>query len=719
MALNMLAETSFISKWRFRFKTMVRYRLLFLTSAPIFLTLFALVGITIYWSIHYTWQQALVNISERLDVADNSISLLQQKQANHVKALSNSYGFRVLVNEQAPNQEIAQWVKDQKARYNLDFLHWHPNDVVAHPWQLTGAQNETAFFDLLDKEQLEHLDPDLANSAQIPILGTTKVEEQGLVSRTIIPVRNQSEEIIGFLDGGLLLNNSTKLVDQIRDLIYPPAHKAYSAESYQSKADADTNNTMLVGNNSGQLPVKEVELDQNTSSNRPVGTVTIFLNDLRVSTNVPLNSDIREGRAIGTRVSHSVHQKVLNDGKEWIDRAYVYDAWYITAYRPLRDQHNNVVGMLYTGYLIWPLLKTYLTNLGEISFTIISLLFISGFMVYRGSRDLFNPIEQIHKVVKEVQMGKNTRIGKIGLDDQHELTQLAKQFDTMLDLLRQRNAQIEQAAAELECKVQVRTASLHEKTQQLEHHIQLLNQTRDKLVVNEKLAALGELTAGIAHEINNPTAVILGNVELMKFELDDDAERVEEEITAIMDQIDRIRNITRSLLQYSRHGGVQDEITWQHVNPILDESITLVKTGAKKRNITYKTDLHAKTSVEINRNQLLQILVNLQMNAIHSMNGEGQLTVTSEDWIKGEESIGAIIHVEDQGCGIKPENLKRIFDPFFTTKRDGTGLGLSVSQSILSQTGGEIRATSTFGKGSRFSVYLPKKSDTNLLISNK
>lgn len=92
---------------------------------------------------------------------------------------------------------------------------------------------------------------------------------------------------------------------------------------------------------------------------------------------------------------------------------------------------------------------------------------------------------------------------------------------------------------------------------------------------------MGELTAGIAHEINNPTAVILGNVELIQFELGEEASRVQEEIDAILAQIDRIRNITRSLLQYSRQGGVQDEITWQHVNPIIDESITLVKTGTK------------------------------------------------------------------------------------------------------------------------------------------
>lgn len=707
MALNMLDETGFILKWRYRFKTMVRYRLLFLTSAPIFLTLFALIGITIYWSIHYTWQQALVNISERLDVADNSISLLQQKQANHVKAFANSYDFKVLVNKQTSNEEISRWVMSQKERYNLDFLYWHSNDVVEYPWQLTGTRHETAFFDLLDKEQLAQLNPDLANHAQVPILGTSQIESKGLVSRTIIPVRNPDKEIIGFLDGGLLLNNSTQLVDQIRDLIYPV--------NASNQTDSNVNSATL---DESIDDTSVTALNSNKGARRPIGTVTIFLNDLRVSTNVPLNSDVREGRAIGTRVSHAVHQKVLNNGKEWIDRAYVYDAWYITAYRPIKDQYDNVIGMLYTGYLIWPLLKTYLTNLGEISFTIISLLLISGFMVYRGSRDLFNPIEQIHKVVKQVQMGKNTRIGEIGLDDQHELTQLAKQFDTMLDLLGQRNAEIEQASAELECKVHARTASLREKTQQLEHHIQLLNQTRNKLVVNEKLAALGELTAGIAHEINNPTAVILGNVELMKFELEGDAQRVDEEITAIMDQIDRIRNITRSLLQYSRHGGVQDEVTWQHVNPILDESITLVKTGAKKRNISYKTDLQAKTSVEVNRNQLLQILVNLQMNAIHSMDGEGQITVTSEDWIKEGESVGAIIRVADQGCGIKPENLKRIFDPFFTTKRDGTGLGLSVSQSILSQTGGEIRAKSTVGEGSCFSVYLPKKADSHLLISH-
>ncbi|MBT0323142.1 sensor histidine kinase, partial [Vibrio campbellii] len=574
-----------LSKWTYRFKTMVRYRLLILTSAPIFLTLIALIGITIYWSIHYTWQNALLDVSERLGVANNSITLLQQKQANYVKSFADSYDFRTRVNQNVPQAELQKWVTAQKKRYGLDFLSFQRVNSMENKFRFMDLTKRESFFDVLDRKELEKLDPELAKRAEVPILKNGGVEARGLVSRTVIPVYSQQNDLIGFLDGGLLLNNSTVLVDQIRDLIY-----------------LSDNDTL-----------------------RPVGTLTVFLDDLRVSTNVPLDSDQRLGRAIGTRVSSEVYNKVLAKGEQWVDRAFVYDAWYITAYQPIKDQYDNVIGMLYTGYLMWPFVKAYMTNIVEISLITLMLLLVSGVMVYRGSRDLFRPIERIHKVVKLVQLGKEKRIGPLGLDEHHELAQLARQFDNMLDALEDRKVELKNSAMQLEGKVQQRTASLKDKTEQLELHIQLLNQTRDKLVVNEKLAALGELTAGIAHEINNPTAVILGNVELIQFELGEEASRVQEEIDAIHAQIDRIRNITRSLLQYSRQGGVQDEITWQHVNPIIDESITLVKTGTKKRDIEFVTDLQAHTSVEINRHHLLQILVNLQMNGIHAMDGKGKL----------------------------------------------------------------------------------------------
>ncbi|OEF05618.1 HAMP domain-containing histidine kinase [Vibrio genomosp. F10] len=686
---------------------MVRYRLLILTSAPIVLTLISLIGITIYWSITYTWNAALVDVSERLGVANNSIALLQQKQAKAIESLSQSYDFRIGLNKTHSNvhftsEQFTSWVESQRYRYDLDFLAFYPIDSAADSpnnknlFPKSSTQQELdkkifpiqsqsgvlpiahTFFDRFSQQQLEAFGGDLSLYAQIPLVELSEIGESsqiktdGLVSRSILPILDSNNQLVGYLDGGLLLNNSTILVDQIKELIYP-------------------NDTL--------------------DSRRPKGTVTVFLDDVRVSTNVPLDSDTEVGRAIGTRVSEEVKQAVLIDGQQWVDRAYVYDAWYITAYRPIKDSQDSVIGMLYTGYLIWPFFKEYMTNIIEVSLMTLALLLGSGYVVYRGSRDLFQPIERIHRVVKLIQLGKDKRIGELGLDEQHELAQLARQFDNMLDSLQQRKIEIEQAALQLEVKVKTRTASLEEKTAQLEHHITLLNQTRDKLIINEKLAALGELTAGIAHEINNPTAVILGNAELIKIELGDDAKKIEEEIDSILEQIDRIRNITRSLLQYSRQGGIQDEINWERVNPIIEESMTLVKTGANKRGITFIADLHARTSVEVNRHQFLQVLVNLQMNGIYSMNGQGTLTISSHDWYENEVLKGAVIRVADEGCGISPEHLKRIFDPFYTTKRDGTGLGLSVSQSIVSQSGGQIKVESALGKGSVFSVYLPKKDD--------
>ncbi|MDR9826217.1 cache domain-containing protein, partial [Vibrio sp. FNV 38] len=668
---------NWLIKWRFNFKTMVRYRLLLLTSAPIILTLIALVGITIYWSIHYTWNSALIDVSERLGAARQSVQLIQKNQTQTVKAFVDSYSFQTRLRSQQNDEPLAQWVALQTSTTPLDYLRYIPASTPKQQLRYLNLVRDEAFFDVLSEQQLQEISPALASKAQITELEGSNTEQRGLVIRSVLAVRSVGGDVIGFIDGGLLLNNSTLLVDELRDIVY------------------------------------STQEDQV----RPIGTMTIFLDNLRVSTNVPLDSEEKVGRATGSHVSESVKQTVLGLGEQWVDRAYVYDAWYMSAYQPIRDRNDQVIGMFYTGYLLWPFVKSYFTTLIEIGLITLALLLVSGFIVHRGSRDLFRPIERIHRVVKLVQLGKTKRIGELGLDPHHELTQLAKQFDNMLDLLDKRQSEIEDAAMRLEEKVYQRTVSLKEKTEQLEFHISLLNQTRNKLVTSEKLAALGGLTAGIAHEINNPTAVILGNVELMKFELGDDASKVEEEIEAILNQIDRIRNITKSLLQYSRQGGIQDEITWQYVNPIIDESITLVKAGAKRKDIMFVRDLQAQTSVEVNRHQLLQILVNLQVNGIHAMQGEGELTIRSRDWCEKGETLGAIVDIEDQGCGIKPEQLKRIFDPFYTTKREGTGLGLSVSQSILSQSGGEIRVNSEVGVGSCFSIYLPKKSEMNLTIN--
>ncbi|WP_261835472.1 sensor histidine kinase [Vibrio ishigakensis] len=645
-------------KWRRRFQTMVRYRLMFLTSAPIFLTLIALIGITIYWSIQYTWQNALHDVSERLEQAKNTLVQEQTMQQQQLDALANSYQFR----DKLQSQELDSWLKSEKLSHHWDFISFKdkPRD--------SGASLEV----LLASELSEKL----KQKAIVPIKGEDGIESRALSLVSHVRVEDQNGKFLGTLTAGRLINNNDQLVDSIRDRIYPK--------------------------------IKEVPSLK--------GTVTLFLDDLRVASNVPLN----QSRAVGTFVSDKVRKQVLLSGNTWSDLATINDTWYISAYLPLKNGQDETIGMLYTGYRMKPFLATYLTNIVEVAVITVLILALSGIAVYRGSRDLFAPFERIHRVVRLVQIGKPTRIGDLGLNEDHELAQLARQFDNMLDSLEASHQELQQAAHSLEDKVERRTQSLHEKTQQLEHHIKLLNQTRDKLVVSEKLAALGELTAGIAHEINNPVAVILGNIELIKLELSmAGAElEVDEEVATIIAQIDRIRNITHSLLQYSRQGGIQDEVTWQYVNPIIEESVVLVKTGDKKRGIEFITNLKARSSVEINRNQLLQVLVNLQMNAVHAMDSRGKLIIESEDWLEHGETQGALIRVIDEGCGIAPARLARIFDPFYTTKRQGTGLGLSLSQSLLSQVGGELLAESVEGKGSTFTIVLPRVAQPQLQVAN-
>ncbi|WP_394210482.1 cache domain-containing protein [Enterovibrio calviensis] len=659
-------------KWRQRFRTMVRYRLLVLTSVPIIITLLALIALTLYWTVAYSWKNALSGVNADLAVASNSMEVLQREQRNQLHAIADSHDFQTQIIED-PGQ-ISGWAQSRADKYGVDFLAvYSAGDIERLPLSLRQplqSGQERTFFQVMSAIELASISAGLSAKAEIPLLQENTKEYRGLISRSLLPLYNENGELEWIIDGGILLNNSTDLVDKIRDLVFPL----------------------------GKLPEASV------------GTVTLFMDDVRVSTNVPLDSENKFGRAIGTRVSDEVRDTVLIDGDEWVNRAYVYDAWYISAYKPIRDFNNKVIGMLYTGYLEWPLISRYLTNLIELGIGVLLTLLISGLLVYRGAKDLFRPIERIHRVVHLIRFDQDTRIGKLGLDPQHELAILARQFDSMLDQLKKQHEEIRQNALELEDKVKERTASLHEKTEELKQNISLLEQTRNKLLLSEKLAALGELTAGIAHEINNPTAVILGNIELMEYELGQHADLVAEEMSTVLAQIDRIRNITRSLLQYSRQGGVQDTVTWQHVNPVIEESVTLVRSGTKRQDVEVLTYLNAKCCAEINRHQLLQVLVNLQMNGIHAMNDKGKLIVRSEDWMDGiGMTIGAKISVQDFGCGIANENLTKIFDPFFTTRHTGTGLGLAVTQGIVSGLGGEIKVESELGKGSIFTLYLREK----------
>ncbi|MGX2955403.1 sensor histidine kinase [Shewanella sp. JL219SE-S6] len=673
----------------------VRYRILILTLLPILLTLVSLVFITIYWNISYTGKQLFMKVKADLTVANNTLAAVQERQEKQLEHVMQSFDFQthfrsILEGEQQKQKDLNAFLDQQRKALDLDFLRLvRIADAAADPdlrQMLPLVQGQSAYSGLmvLSSSRLARIDPELAERAKIPVKMTLRaqnpdreVEERGMLSRSLLPVADENGKVGWYLDGGILFNRNTRIVDHIRDLVY----------------------------------------DKGTLPERSIGTVTIFLDNIRISTNVPLHffpkEDENRGRALGTLVSEEVRQQVLVKGQLWVDRAFVYNDWFISAYAPLTDIRGQRIGMIYSGFSESPFIHNYLLNIIELGTILMLVLLVSGLLVYRGAYSLLQPIERIHQVVKAVQSGRNLRIGELGLDRDNELANLAEQFDRMLDLLQRRNAQIQAAAEQLEMKVEERTRSLQEKTEELQRNVQLLNETRQQLVTNEKLTALGELTAGIAHEINNPTAVILGNMELLRVELGDNAELVEEEIDLIIQQVGRISTIIRSLLQYSRPGEFNAPLEMHQITPIIEEMQLLVRHSLGKQEVVLLPELNASYPVQVNRPQLLQVLINLVVNAAHAMDGKGRIWIRTYDWVEQNEPVGIKIEIEDEGSGIPQEQLSRIFDPFYTTRKDGTGLGLSLSYGIIKRIGGTIEVSSTVGKGTLFtvSIYHMAKED--------
>ncbi|MCG9697958.1 HAMP domain-containing sensor histidine kinase [Shewanella sp. Isolate11] len=670
----------------------VRYRILILTLLPILLTLVSLVFITIYWNISYTGKQLFMKVKADLTVASNTLIAVQERQENQLELVMGSWEFQnqfrnIDSDTETSRKQIENLLEQKKAKLNLDFLRLISiADAAADPdlrVMLPKIENKGAVSGLmvLQPQRLSRLSAELESKAIIKLVDTPRsqkpakeVEKRGMLSRSLLPIYGADGSLGWYLDGGILLNRDMRIVDHIRDLVY----------------------------------------DKGTLPERSIGAVTIFLDNTRISTNVPLNQFPQgteaQGRALGSLVSEEVRQKVLIQGLLWVDRAFVYNDWFISAYAPLKDIRGERIGMIYTGFSESPFIHNYLLNIIELGTILMLVLLVSGLLVYRGAYSLLQPIERIHHVVKAVQSGRNLRIGSLGLEQDNELSNLAEQFDRMLDLLQRRNTQIQAAAEQLEVKVEERTRSLQEKTDELQRNVALLNETRQQLVTNEKLTALGELTAGIAHEINNPTAVILGNMELLKFELGDKAEDVEEEIDIVIQQVGRISTIIRSLLQYSRPGEFNAPLEMHQLTPIIEEMLLLVRHSVQKQEVILNKQLNASYPIEVNRPQLLQVLINLVVNAAHAMDGKGQIWIRTYDWLQRGEPIGVKIEVEDEGKGIPEEQLGRIFDPFYTTRKDGTGLGLSLSYGIIKRIGGTIEVSSTVGKGTLFTVGLYHKA---------
>jgi two-component system NtrC family sensor kinase len=667
-----------IARLRARLRHSVRFRLLFLGVAPLLAVAPIMLAALLYWGDAAYHNLLVFKINSDLKIAHEYFERVLSEVGGQVKALA--YSGRLLRDLQNRDTAAARaLLAAEKASLDVDFLNvldangrlvlsssdQAQTGTDASAWPVVRAAlagEERTAIDVFSADQLSALDLRLRDQARIPVLprdGATekgrKLEERGLVIQSAAPIRDENGRLTGVLQGGLLLNANLDFVDYINSIVY----------------------------SAGSLPPGSS------------GTATLFLGDVRIATNVRL---FEGGRALGTRAPQRVFDHVIRDGGVWLDRAFVVNDWYVSAYEPIRDSEGRRVGMLYVGFLEQPFSAARTRALLGIMALFLLTALIAAAFFWRWAGRIFRPLERIDQTMSAVEAGNlDARVGPV--ESRDEIGRLALHFDALLATLQSRNAELQRWGEQLDRKVS-------ERTRELEQASENLREAQRQLVMSEKLAAIGELTAGVAHEINNPTAVIQGNLDLLREVLGPAAAPVANEVRLIDEQVNRIRLIVTKLLQFARPDEYAGYVEQVEVNALLADCLVLVRHLMHQGYVKVVEEFGATRRIAINRNELQQVLINILVNAIRAMPDGGVLVLSTRDW----EEQGVAVVIRDTGLGIRPDDLPRIFDPFFTTNHpEGTGLGLSVSYALVERYGGSITVRSQPGQGAEFTVWLLSK----------
>ena len=488
-------------------------------------------------------------------------------------------------------------------------------------------------------EDLQRESPLLAERARIPLIDTPMARERpedeetdGMVLKAAAPVIDDLGQMIGIVYGGILLNQDFGIVDQVKQTVY----------------------------------------EDMTYRGQDIGTATIFQDDVRISTNVR-NAD--GTRAIGTRIAEDVYDRVVREGLPWIGRAFVVNNWYITAYEPITDINDRIIGILYVGVLEQRYLdierETVLVFLG------ITLLgaFVSMALSYVVARRISVPVRKLASAAREVAQGNlDTKVEIVSGD---ELGELAEAFNVMATALKERDERLK-------------------------------DYTTKRIIETERLALIGQLSANVAHELNNPLQGIVTYSHLLLERLPCE-DSTTASIRKIVAQADRCREIIRGLLDFSRQR--KPDKTVCSLNSVLLDCLSLVENQASFHNITIEKDLQADLpTAVIDPSQIERVIMNMIINASEAMEAGGRLRIAT----RHDPRLHQIeVEFSDTGHGIPQEHIDKIFDPFFTTKEvgHGTGLGLAISYGIVREHHGTISVESEVGKGTTFLIRLPMSAE--------
>ncbi|GEO85773.1 MULTISPECIES: sensor histidine kinase [Alphaproteobacteria] len=655
----------------------IRYRLLAIALLPTLVILpLLLVATMARWEAKF---DALLTskVNADLTIAHQYLARILENTGEHLAALTGSVAFRDAA-DQGGGAGLSAYLEENRMRLGLDFLFlvnqtgmsigpagFPGQSAVRTDWPVLrsafAGEPKTA-IDIFSRRELEAISPALAARAQLELVPTPNAvptdrasETRGMVVHSASPVALPDGPAV--LVGGILLNQNLVFIDTINDLVYRAASLPEGSQ----------------------------------------GTATLFLDDVRISTNVRLFED---KRALGTRVSAAVRQAVLDEGRVWLDSAFVVSDWYVSAYEPISDSFGKRVGMLYVGFLEAPFARAKTETIIGIAVAFLLVTAASVPIFLRWARAIFKPLERMTGTIARVEEGDlGARSGLIDASD--EIGRVAAHLDSLLDQLQQRERELRTWNDELNDRVAERTRELELANRQLEA-------TTKQLIMSEKLAALGEITAGVAHEINNPIAVMQGNLDVVRSVLGDRAEGLATELRLIDEQIHRVNQIVTKLLQFAKPEEYAGYVERHSPAAVISDCLPLVQHLLGKAAIKVERDDQATRHVLMNHTELQQVLINLIVNAIHAMPDGGRLRLASRDEERDGHD-GICIDVTDTGVGMTPQVLSRIFDPFFTTKRrQGTGLGLSISQTLVSRQGGALTVESEPGRGTTFSIWLPE-----------
>jgi two-component system NtrC family sensor kinase len=641
----------------------VRLRLLILALAPliVLIPLLLLLGVT-RWTADYD-KVLIANVDSDLRIAEQYLNRLMTGTGEELEGLAGSVEFAEVLQE---TRDLDAFFAAKQESLGLDFLYFLRRDEAADPaarWPViaTGLRRPDTQIDIFPATTLAALPGNLDERAAIPLIETEaavptdrEVEDRGMVVHSASPVRLDGHE--GVLVGGILLNRNLDFIDSINALVY---------------------------------------LNAVTGGERQ-GTATLFLDDVRISTNVRLFEDVR---ALGTRVSAAVRGSVLGEGRTWLDRAFVVNDWYISGYLPLTDSFGDRVGMLYVGFLEAPFTAAKRAALLWMLAAFFAVVLLSAPVFLWMAGGIFAPLERMTQTMARVGRGDlSARIGRMRRRD--EIAAVAGHLDDLLDQVQDRDRRLRAWADELNTRVEERTAELREANAKLE-------ETFRQLVMSEKLASIGEITAGVAHEINNPVAVIQGNLDLLREVLDERAKPVETELNLIDAQVGRIQVIVGKLLKFAAPGEIEDYGGSVDLVPVVSDSLVLVEHVIGKAEVEVASSLDPVPPVRIDPGEMQQVVVNLIVNAVQAMGSGGKLRVELGEEIR-DGHRGSCLRIRDSGPGVPEDVLSAVFDPFFTTKRgEGTGLGLSISQTLIQRAGGIISVRNHETGGAEFTVWLP------------